>query len=485
MRLIPDFDDCSVLVVGDVMLDRYWYGDTARISPEAPVAVVRIGRREDRPGGAANVALNLAALGARAQVIGVAGEDEAAAALEAGLRDRGVGCELTRCGNHPTITKLRVMSRNQQLIRLDFEEPADAFAAVVDGDAFAARAQRALAAADVLVLSDYGKGTLRRAPLLVAAGRAAGKPVLVDPKGRDWERYRGATLLTPNLAELEAVTGACRTEAELIERGSALRESLDLTALLVTRSEHGMILIERGREPVHLPAEAREVFDVTGAGDTVIALLAAAVGAGQSLAAAARLANLGAGLVVGKLGTASVSVPELHRAVRERDRHEGGLVNEATLMEYVREARALGETVVMTNGCFDLLHPGHVRYLQAARGLGDRLVVAVNDDDSVRRLKGPGRPLNPLASRMQVLAALGCVDWVVPFSEDTPERLICQVLPDVLVKGGDYAPDAVAGAECVRRNGGEVRILEYHEGFSTSALIDAMREQGLSANERK
>lgn len=474
MRLIPEFGGCSVLVVGDVMLDRYWYGDTARISPEAPVPVVRIGHREDRAGGAANVATNLAVLGARARVIGVVGEDEAAAALEARLRDSGIDCDFTRSSTHPTVTKLRVMSRNQQLIRLDFEQSSGAIADKAAIGGLAQRTQAALGGAHVLVLSDYGKGALGDAAVLIEAARATGKPVLVDPKGNDWERYRGATLLTPNVAELEMVAGPCRTESMLVEQGASLCEKLSLGALLVTRSEHGMTLIERGREPLHLPAEAREVFDVTGAGDTVIALVAAAVAAGQPLAAAARLANLGAGLVVGKSGTAAVSASELHRALRARDRHEGGVVDQATLMAYVREARAQGETLVMTNGCFDLLHPGHIRYLQAARRLGDRLVVAVNDDASVRRLKGERRPVNPLASRMQVLAALGCVDWVVPFSEDTPQRLICQVLPDVLVKGGDYQPDAIAGAECVQRAGGEVRVLEYHEGFSTTRLIDAM-----------
>jgi D-beta-D-heptose 7-phosphate kinase/D-beta-D-heptose 1-phosphate adenosyltransferase len=483
MQSIPSFDGVCVLVAGDVMLDRYWQGPTSRISPEAPVPVVRIQAIEERAGGAANVALNIAALGARATLLGVVGRDEAAGRLTDQLGQAGVRCDFEKSATHPTIAKLRVLSRHQQLIRLDFEEPLATAGAYNQAD-FLHRFESALPQCRVAVLSDYGKGTLEAAPEMIRLARSAGRPVLVDPKGREFARYRGATVLTPNLSELEAVVGACPDEATLVEKGEKLRVELQLDALLVTRSEHGMSLLRAGQPALHLPAEAREVYDVTGAGDTVIALLAAGLAAGQDLSHAARLANIGAGIVVGKLGTATVSVAELRRAIRSLHQDEGGVLDEDSLLERVAEARAHGETIVMTNGCFDIIHPGHVRYLEAARKLGDCLVVAVNDDDSVRRLKGAARPVNPLAHRMQVLAALKSVDWVVPFGEDTPARLIGRVLPDILAKGGDYRAEDVAGYEAVTRNGGQVRILDFHPGYSTTGILEKTG-QGAGNRSRK
>ena len=465
----PDFTHTRVLVAGDLMLDRYWSGTTRRISPEAPVPVVQVGAMEDRPGGAANVALNLAALGCRTTITGVTGDDEAADILTIRLADAGVEARLHRQRGLPTITKLRVLSHHQQLIRLDFEQSLaprgeDPLPGLVDG---------LLGQADLLVLSDYAKGTLADPRPLIDAARRQGKPVLVDPKGRDFDRYRGATLLTPNRAELEDVVGAVEDDAALIEKGQGLRAELGLQALLVTLGERGMLLLRGGvpgdEAALHLPTRAREVYDVTGAGDTVIATLAAALAAGVELAEACTLANCAAGLAVGKLGTATVSARELERARLGSEWHT--ILDQDSLVAAVAEARAQGERVVMTNGCFDILHQGHVAYLQQARRLGDRLVVAVNDDDSVRRLKGPDRPINGAESRMAVLAGLASVDWVCPFGEDTPEDLICRVRPDILVKGGDYRPDQIAGADCVRRAGGEVRVLPFLPGHSTSRII--------------
>ncbi len=457
-------------MVGDVMLDRYWYGATSRISPEAPVPVVHVQDVEDRPGGAANVALNAASLGAAVTLVGVTGGDEAADTLAALVAARGVDARLERRPGRPTVTKLRVLSRHQQLIRLDFEEPGGGSALAAPGEALS----DLLSAAAVAVLSDYGKGTLADPGALIAAARALGRAVIVDPKGRDFTRYRGATVVTPNLTELEAVVGVCKDLAELVARGERLRGELALEALLVTRSEHGMTLLREGRAPLHLPARAREVYDVTGAGDTVVGVLAAAIAAGSELEEATALANLAAGLVVARLGTATVTAPELAAALAPTVPPGGGVADERALIGQVAAARARGERVVMTNGCFDILHAGHVRYLTEARGLGDRLLVAVNDDDSVRRLKGRDRPINPLDRRMAVLAALACVDWVVPFAEDTPERLICALGPDVLVKGGDYRPEAIAGSECVRARGGQVVVLGYLPGCSTSELIETI-----------
>jgi len=464
---IPHFEQARVLIAGDVMLDRYWYGPCSRVSPEAPVPVVKVEEVEERPGGAANVAVNIATLGGRVRVLGVTGADEAATVLETKLRRLGADCELIRQPGQATITKLRVLSRNQQLLRLDFEDGFPSFEPSALEERFAA----CLPETDVAVLSDYQKGALRAVERSIELAHAVGKPVLVDPKGREFDRYRGATLLTPNLSEFETVVGPCRDEAELVDKGEALRRDLELAALLVTRGEQGMTLLRNGAEPLHLAARAREVYDVTGAGDTVIATLAVGLAAGLALPAATVLANLAAGIVVGKLGTASVTVSELRRALYEHDEPPRGVLDGEQLLSAVADAKAHSETIVMTNGCFDILHAGHVTYLEQAKRLGNRLIVAVNDDASVRRLKGADRPVNPLGQRMRVLAGLAAVDWVVPFHEDTPERLICAVKPDYLIKGGDNDPANIPGNRCVWDNGGQVVAMDYIEGCSTTSTI--------------
>ncbi len=469
---MPQFSRARVLVVGDVMLDRYWHGSTTRISPEAPVPVVRVGSTEDRPGGAANVALNVAALGAAATLAGVAGDDEAARILGDSLAAAGVDCRLQRSDQAPTITKMRVVSRHQQLLRADFEQ---AFASA-DVDRLQEQVLALLDDHDILVLSDYGKGTLARPEALIAAARERGVPVVVDPKGRDFGKYRGATLLTPNRAEFEDVVGACDSEQVLASRGQQLLDDLALQALLVTRGEHGMTLLRPGAREFHLPAQGREVFDVTGAGDTVVATLAATLAAGGSLEQATALANLAAGLAVARLGTAAIAGPELRRALQSSDGGGRGVMSPEQLAIAVEEARARGERIVFTNGCFDIIHAGHVGYLSEARRLGDRLIVAVNDDASVRRLKGEGRPINALERRLAVLAGLEAVDWVVAFEQDTPIPLLERLQPDVLVKGGDYGVDEVVGAGTVFDYGGEVRVLDYLDDCSTSALVERLQQ---------
>lgn len=465
---IKKLSDSRVLVVGDVMLDSYWHGPALRISPEAPVPVVKIDLQEARVGGAGNVALNAAMLGATTQLLGLAGQDLVADQVEALLSASRVRSRLQRVVDSKTITKLRILSRNQQLIRLDFEDHFPSW----DPNALLEDFARCLPEVDVVILSDYAKGALRRSRDLIAAARKAGKIVIVDPKGEDFERYRGASLITPNLSEFEAVVGQCGSEAEIERRGIALRERLELDAVLVTRSEKGMTLLERGQPPLHLPTRTQDVYDVTGAGDTVVATLGAALGAGVPMRDAVVLSNIAAGIVVAKLGTATVTPAELEQALHaSASASQRGMCTEDELARQMAAARAKGERIVMTNGCFDILHPGHIDYLEKARSLGDRLIVAVNDDDSVRRLKGASRPVNPLSSRLRMLAALACVDWVVPFSEDTPERLICRLLPDILVKGGDYNEEEVAGGDCVKAAGGQVRIIDFLEGHSTTTLI--------------
>lgn len=458
------------------MLDRYWYGTTSRISPEAPVPVVCVTDQEERPGGAGNVALNISALGAQVTLIGVTGTDEAADTVRNLLTEHGVHCFFTRLTGIPTVTKLRILSRHQQLVRLDFEKD---FATSLDTHTTHTHMKAYLNEVDVVILSDYGKGTLADPAMLIRSARAANKPVLVDPKGTDFNKYQGATLITPNLAEFEAVVGFCPSQTSLEEKGEMLRERLSLKALLVTQSKQGMTLLRQGCPPLHLEANAQEIFDVTGAGDTVIGVLALTLATTQDLEKATTLANIAAGLVVAKLGAATVTVEELEHALQVQS---DKTINDLTILHTaIKAAKARGETVVMTNGCFDILHAGHVHYLSQAKQLGQRLIVAVNDDDSVRRLKGTGRPINPLAQRMAVLGALGCVDWVIPFAEDTPRELICQLLPDILVKGGDYQIQDIAGSDCVLAHGGRVLTLDFVPGTSTSALLQKLTALGTQA----
>lgn len=469
---VPRFTGKTVLVIGDVMLDRYWLGPTERVSPEAPVPVVHVGETEDRAGGAGNVASNLAALGVHVRLLGVTGNDEAGDRIAELLVAQGIDARLQRSSAAPTITKLRVLSRSQQLLRLDFEQPYP----VSDTRALEAEFVEALAGSDLVVLSDYAKGTLPDPQALIAVAREAGVPVLVDPKGTDFGRYQQANLLTPNRGEFERIVGRCDGDEQLLSRARRLCDELALGALLITLGERGMLLASARDQPLWLAAQAREVFDVTGAGDTVIAVMAAGMAAGLDHAHAAELANTAAGLVVAKRGTATVSESELRMAAHRRGLPGSGMVNREQLAKLVAEAREAGQRVVMTNGCFDILHAGHVAYLAEARALGERLIVAVNSDQSVARLKGEGRPVNALADRMAVLAGLAAVDWVVAFEDDTPEALICSVLPEVLVKGGDYRAEEVAGADCVIDNGGEVRILPLRPGRSTSRIVQAIRE---------
>ncbi|OAI49469.1 bifunctional heptose 7-phosphate kinase/heptose 1-phosphate adenyltransferase [Gammaproteobacteria bacterium SCGC AG-212-F23] len=472
IQQLPDFSKASILVVGDVMLDRYWFGDAARISPEAPVPVVKIKQIDERPGGAGNVALNIAALGATINLLGIAGNDHNAHILKEHLTAANVTSHIHTLPEVPTITKLRIISRHQQLIRLDFEEKFPAF----DPTDLIHSYKKQLKKANLIILSDYGKGTLACTHTLIQLANEAGIPILVDPKGTDFSIYNNADVITPNYKEFEAIVGTCDSEKDIVEKGQALLKQHNIDYLLLTRGERGMTLIQQSSEEIHLPAHAREVFDVTGAGDTVIGVLGAAVAAGATLPEAMVWANLAASLVVAKLGAATVSVPELQVAIHPPTLSTGGIVNEEQLLLAISEARLQGKKIVFTNGCFDILHAGHVTYLQQAKQLGDYLIVAINDDASVTRLKGNGRPINHVEQRMAVLAGLGAVDWVTSFADATPERLLKKLQPDILVKGGDYGIEQVVGAEIVYAYGGDVRVLGVIKNLSTTAIIEKITD---------
>lgn len=468
---IPKFDQAKILVVGDVMVDRYWHGDVSRISPEAPVPVVHVRKIEERLGGAGNVALNINALGGHVKLLGLVGDDDSAKFIDESLLNSGVDNYLLRIVGATTISKLRVIGHSQQLIRLDFEEHF----AKWDEDKFFASYTAQLADSNLVILSDYGKGTLRHSTKLIELARDMDKPILVDPKSKDFSIYRGATVVTPNYSEFEAVVGHCSDDEEMVVKAQALIRQCQFKAILITRGARGMSLVRIDKPVAHLPTKAREVYDVTGAGDTVIATLGSAMAVGEDLYEAMVLANVAAGESVRKLGAAAISASDLRFAIQSMQDSIGSVIDEESLLQQVQDARARGEKIVMTNGCFDILHAGHVICLEKAKSFGQKLIVAVNSDDSVSRLKGTDRPVNGVQERMLVLAALGVVDWVVPFVDDTPERLIKMISPDVLVKGGDYQVREIAGADHVLSYGGKVEIVPIEEGFSTTSTLEKIK----------
>lgn len=472
------------------MLDRYIWGEVSRISPEAPVPVVHVRSTSEVLGGAGNVAANLAGLGCRVSILGLCGEDAAGARLRALLQQQRIGDLLTTDGPRPTITKTRVMVQQQQLLRLDEENT---------GGMTNALAQRQLANLEavvddvaVVILSDYGKGFLQTPHLaqdMLKLCQRKDIPVLVDPKGRDWSRYAGADCITPNTSEVALASGReTATEAQLLEAAAGLRRDCNAQRLLVTRGPLGMCLLDEASTPFMIAARAREVFDVSGAGDTVVATLGAGLALGHSYRQAAELANLAAGIVVGKLGTQPIRVDELQQALDlQTPLCEDAFTTPSgvhKIMDWPAARRRLtdwqahGLRVVFTNGCFDILHPGHIHLLQQARNLGDRLIVGLNSDISVRRLKGSRRPVLAAADRSTLLGALACVDGVVIFNEDTPLELITHLKPDILVKGADYQLTDVVGRAIVEAYGGTVRLLPLLNGFSTSAIVAQIEHQG-------
>jgi len=462
----------AVLVIGDVMLDKYVYGSVQRISPEAPIPILAVEREVAVPGGAGNVVRNLTALGAAVAFVTVVGDDQPGSDLT-GLIGGQPGVEpwLLVEGGRTNTMKTRYIANAQQMLREDREQTVPIPTKLAERLLRIAR--DAMAATSVTILSDYAKGLLAGdvAAQLIAAARQAGRRVIVDPKGADFSRYAGADIITPNRGELAQATGmAVDTETALVAAAQALRAAHGFGAVLVTRSEDGMTLVDGGGV-WHFPAEAPEVFDVSGAGDTVVATLAAGLAVGLALPVAARLANIAAGVVVGKVGTAVAREADLLNALSPQGGALRKVMHREAAAEQVERWRRRGWKIGFTNGCFDLLHPGHVHLLEQARGGCDRLVVGLNSDASVRRLKGESRPIQPEAARAAVLASLASVDLVTVYEEDTPLETLRALRPDVLVKGADYTFETVVGADLVQGWGGRVMLAELLDGHSTTATV--------------
>jgi D-beta-D-heptose 7-phosphate kinase / D-beta-D-heptose 1-phosphate adenosyltransferase len=476
------FGRLKVLVVGDIMLDRYILGDVDRISPEAPVPVLRHVQRYERPGGAANVAMNLAGLGCQSFLAGFWGDDAEQAELAGLMESAGVDTLGVVTGSRPTISKTRIVGRNQQLLRLDIESREAAPEA--EQQRLLERALALVGKVDAVVLSDYAKGALSEelCERVIRAARESGVPVLADPKTPDFSKYSGATAVCPNLGELAAATGVeAHRGAALLAAGQELVREHDFQYLIVTMSEKGISLLRPGSLDgpggvYHSPARAREVFDVSGAGDTVIATLAAGLAGGLAIETAVELANVAAGIVVGKVGTVPIARNELITQLTPSAGYRAGekVLGWEQLKTRIESWRESGETIVFTNGCFDILHVGHIALLEECRRFGSKLVLGLNADRSITRLKGPGRPIVGEGERARVMAALAAIDAVVLFEEDTPLELIRAIRPDVLVKGGDYTVETVVGHEDVIVAGGRVEIIPTVEGFSTTNIVNKL-----------
>ena len=482
-----DFSNATVLCIGDLMLDRFVYGDIERISPEAPVPVLRLTRTSEMLGGVGNVANNIVSLGGRAILVGLLGSDGAAGAVRALLvRTTGIVGEIVETSRRPTICKTRYVAAGQQVVRTDDESRLE-----LDGseeEALVAAIEAAAPAAQAIVLSDYGKGVVsdRVIARTMDVARNLGIAVFVDPKSEDFSRYHGAACLTPNLKELAAAARASvGDEAAVIAAARKVMDDAGAASVLATRAEKGMILVEASGAVTVIPARAREVFDVSGAGDTVIAAMALAHASGRTLAQAAPIANAAAGVVVSKAGTATAHIAEVMHELGADDQaawRPPSLSTPDQAASLVDHWKSLGLTVGFTNGCFDLVHAGHITLLASARGQCDRLVVALNTDASVRRLKGPTRPINALDKRAQVMAAIRYVDCVVAFDEETPVALIRRLLPQVLIKGADYTVETVVGADIVQAAGGRVYLAPLVKGQSTTNMVHQIRDRDAVAD---
>lgn len=463
-----DFNKSNILIIGDIMLDRYYYGSVSRISPEAPVPVINVKSEIYTMGGAGNVANNIKGLTADCTIIGAAKNDEAGRLLKQ-MFDNINAFSYFIDADMPTISKLRVIGGKQQIARLDFEE-IKPFSDSINNEIKSVY-KKEIEKHNVIVLSDYGKGMCSDeiCPFVIKEANENNKKVIIDPKGNNWDKYTNAFLVTPNVKELSEVYGKdiANEDDDIIKYGSIIRHKYNLTYLVVTRSEKGITILGENYIKT-IPTQAMEVFDVSGAGDTVVACIAVFLDLGLDIENAVYYANLAAGVVVGKLGTAPITLSELTYALNGI--HSSKVVSRNSIVDIIKREKSFNKKIVFTNGCFDILHKGHVTYLKQSKSLGDILILGLNSDDSVRRLKGPTRPVNNENDRAVVLEALECIDYIVIFDEDTPLNLIKSIMPDVLVKGGDYKADEVVGREYAKR----VEIIDFVQGYSTTSTINKL-----------
>ena len=464
--------DKKVLVIGDVMLDEYTFGHVERISPEAPVPILKVEEHQLRLGGAANVAANISSLGVKVSLMGICGDDDTASLLVKEMQKHSVDSKLLKSNDVNTIVKKRIIANQQQLIRIDQESRIDS---QVSKNLFK-KFLEIYKDYDLVVISDYGKGSLIDHQKYIKSCNLKNISVLIDPKGGDFDRYKNATLMTPNLREFQEIVGTIKNNDELVDKAISLKNELSLRYLIVTLGPEGVLMVDDQNNVHMMTSEAKQVYDVSGAGDTIIAVLAVLIVNDYEFISALKIANVAAGLAVGKVGTSVISYRELDDTLNTKEKTIQSLHSIDKLMPIIEQAKLENKKIVMTNGCFDILHAGHVSYLKEAAKLGNILIVAINSDTSVSKLKGKSRPINPLEMRATVLSSLSAVDYVISFEEDTPEKLYELVLPDILVKGSDYSKEEIAGADIITNNGGMVKLIDLVEGFSTTSIIDRINK---------
>ena len=472
-QTLDNFKGKRILVIGDVMLDRYIIGEVTRISPEAPVPVIKVSKELHVPGGASNTASNVSSLGGKAYLAGIIGDDNAGKILTDLLKKKNIETNgLVIDKERPTIQKTRVVGQPQQIVRIDYEEDEKVSPEIEEK--LIDYIRTILNEIDVVVISDYAKGVVTKnlASNIITLCNESKKPIIVDPKPSNLELFKGATLVTPNQKEASLMTGMENKLENVVVMGEKIKDILN-SNVLITKGEYGSSLIELKGDIIHIPTKAKEVYDVSGAGDTVVAALALSIAAGADLKYAAVIANHAAGIVVGKAGTATTTVKEI-LSLFEKEESKTKTLDE--LKDIVKDLKSKGKKIVWTNGCFDILHVGHVKYLQKAKELGDVLILGLNTDESVRKIKGPTRPILKEEERAEMLSALSCIDYIVFFDEETPIIPITELKPDIVVKGSDYKEEDVVGNELMKKTGGRVELVPVVEGFSTTNIIKKILE---------
>lgn len=465
------FKKVKIIVVGDLILDKYWIGDVSRISPEAPVPILKIKNIDYRAGGAANVANNIASLDGQILLFGIIGDDEAGRQLFKLIDKKNIKKFINIKKNIKTIVKLRLQSNNHQLLRADFESDGASYNSIHINKQFLSSIKKN----DLVILSDYGKGTLSNVSEIIKFTNSFKKISIVDPKGNCFSKYKGATIITPNLIEFEAVVGKCKNNIDIETKGKKLAETLNFNYVIVTKGREGLTVIPQQGKSVSFSANTKEVFDVTGAGDTVIGTLGFFLALELDIFQSVKLANTAAGLVVGKSGTAVVSILELERYFFKDTSENNVNYDKKKIETKIKYYKDLKKRIVFTNGCFDIIHPGHLHLLNKAKKLGDVLIVGINDDNSIKKIKGSSRPINKLQDRVNMLYNLKSVDLVIPFKESTPLNLIKAISPDVLVKGGDYKKEEISGKNIVEKKGGKVVVIPFLKGFSSTEIINSIK----------